>query len=143
MQIEAADETPVGRLLDLSLRLNMLSQRMARLYLLAYAGDRSQSVLTDLQQDRLEFIAGLYELETARENSPDSREAISLAKTQWLFFVQAIGTSRGGERQAKNVATSSERIAQMLNEVSAHYADSSAPGQLATDQGKLAARQKK
>lgn len=42
MLIEGEGETTVGRLLDLSSRLNMLSQRLARLYLQAYAGDRTQ-----------------------------------------------------------------------------------------------------
>jgi hypothetical protein len=126
MQIEIAGEAPLGRLLDLSSRLNMLSQRLARLYLLAHAGDRSQGVLTDLQQARLEFASGLRELDTARENSPASREAIALAKNQWIFFELAIGdldqAKRADGRAAQNVASSSERIAQVLDEASAQYA---------------------
>lgn len=132
MQIEVTGETPVGRLLDLSSRLNMLSQRLARLYLLAHGGDRSQGVLTDLQQARREFASGLQELDTARENSPASREAIALAKNQWIFFELAIGdleqARRGDGRAAQNVATSSERIAQVLDEASAQYVRDYAPG---------------
>lgn len=126
MLIETTGETPVGRLLDLSSRLNMLAQRLARLYLQAYAGDRSQGVLTDLQQARREFTGGLRELDTARENSPASREAIALAKNQWIFFELAIGdldrSRRDDGRAALNVATSSERIAQVLDEAGAQYA---------------------
>lgn len=126
MRIEIEGETSVGRLLDLSSRLNMLSQRLARLYLLAHGGDRSQGVLTDLQQARHEFASGLKELDTAQENSPASREAIALAKTQWIFFELAIGdlnqARRGDGRAAQNVATSSERIAQVLDEAGAQYA---------------------
>ncbi|HEX6734950.1 MAG TPA: type IV pili methyl-accepting chemotaxis transducer N-terminal domain-containing protein [Azonexus sp.] len=132
MQIETTGETPVGRLLDLSSRLNMLSQRMARLYLLAHAGDRSQGVLTDLQQARREFASGLHELDTARENTPASREAIALAKNQWIFFELAIGelhqASRADGRAAQHVATSSERIAQVLDEASAQYVRDYSPG---------------
>ncbi len=69
MLIEGEGETTVGRLLDLSSRLNMLSQRLARLYLQAYAGDRTQGVLTDIEQARKEFANGLLDLDTARENS--------------------------------------------------------------------------
>lgn len=126
MLIEIEGETPVGRLLDLSSRLNMLSQRLARLYLLAYGGDQSQGVRTDLQQARREFASGLQELDTARENSPASREAIALAKNQWIFFDLAIGglnqANRADGRAARDVATSSERIAQVLDEASAQYA---------------------
>jgi hypothetical protein len=123
MLIEIEGETPVGRLLDLSSRLNMLSQR---LYLLAYGGDKSQGVLTDLQQARREFASGLQELDTARENTPASREAIALAKNQWIFFDLAIGglnqANRADGRAALDVATSSERIAQVLDEAGAQYA---------------------
>lgn len=133
MQIEINGEASVGRLLDLSSRLNMLSQRLARLYLLAHGGDRSQGVLTDLQQARLEFASGLRELDAARENSLASREAIALAKNQWIFFELAISdlnqARRADARAAQNVATSSERIAQVLDDASAQYArDYSAGG---------------
>lgn len=125
MQIEITGEASVGRLIDLSSRLNMLSQRLARLYLLAHGGDRSQGVLTDLQQARLEFASGLRELDTARENSPASREAIALAKNQWIFFELAISdlsqARRADARAVQNVATSSERIAQVLDEASTQY----------------------
>ena len=126
MLIEAEAETPIGRLLDLSSRLNMLSQRLARLYLLAQSGDRSQGVLTDIEQARKEFAVGLKELDTARENSSASRDAITLAKNQWIFFELAIGqlnqASRGDGKASRNVVTSSERIAQVLDLTSLQYA---------------------
>lgn len=125
MLIEAEGETPVGRLVDLSSRLNMLSQRLARLYLLAYGGDRSQGVMIDLEQARKEFKVGLQELDSARENSPASREAIALAKNQWIFFDLAISqlgqANRADGKAAQHVATSSERIAQVLDDASAQY----------------------
>lgn len=126
MLIEAEADSPVGRLLDLSSRLNMLSQRLARLYLLAQSGDKSQGVLIDIEQARKEFSIGLQELDTARENTSASREAIALAKNQWIFFELAISQlnqgNRGDTRAAQHVATSSERIAQVLDEASAQYA---------------------
>lgn len=125
MLIESEAETPVGRLLDLSSRLNMLAQRLARLYLQTHAGDKSQSVLTDIEQAHKEFATGLKELDSARENSPASREAIALAKNQWIFFDMAVSqlntASRGDARATRNVVTSSERIAQMLDDASLQY----------------------
>jgi len=125
MQIEAEGETAVGRLLDLSSRLNMLSQRLARLYLQAYAGDRTQGVLIDIEQARKEFANGLLELDTARENTTGSRDSISLAKNQWIFFDSAIRdlnkADRREDKAAQHVATSSERIAQVLEQTSQQY----------------------
>jgi len=126
LAIEADAETPVGRLLDLSSRLNMLAQRLARLYLQAQAGDATQGVRVDIEQARREFSAGLGELDSARDNTPSSRAAISLARNQWVFFDIAISqlgntTSRDNGKAARNVATSSERIGQMLDDASAQY----------------------
>ena len=132
MQIEGEGETPVGRLLDLSSRLNMLSQRLARLYLQAYAGNRTQGVLVDIEQARKEFASGLQELDAARENSSASREAIGLARNQWIFFDGAIGdlgkADRKEDKSAEHVATSSERIAQVLDQTSLQYARDYADG---------------
>lgn len=126
MLIEAEGETPVGRLIDLSSRLNMLSQRLARLYLLAQGGNRAQGVLVDIEQARKEFTAGLGELDSARENSSASRDAVGLAKNQWIFFDSAIGRlsmgDKGDGKAVQNVVTSSERIAQVLDLASAQYA---------------------
>lgn len=125
MLIEGEGETAVGRLLDLSSRLNMLSQRLARLYLQAYAGDRKQGVLIDIEQARKEFANGLLELDTARENTTGSRDNISLAKNQWIFFDSAIRdlnkADRREDKAAQHVATSSERIAQVLDQTSLQY----------------------
>ena len=126
MQIEAESDTPVGRLIDQSSRLNMLSQRLARLYLLVQGGSRSQGVLVDIEQARKEFSTGLNELSTARENSPASSDAVGLAKNQWIFFESAINRlgagDRGDTKALQNVVTSSERIAQVLDLASAQYA---------------------
>ena len=132
MLIEGESETPVGRLLDLSSRLNMLSQRLARLYLQAYGGNRAQGVLVDIEQARREFASGLQELDAARENTSASREAIGLARNQWIFFDGAIAELGKAERRdgksALHVATSSERIAQVLDQASLQYARDYADG---------------
>jgi hypothetical protein len=132
LQIEAEAETPAGRLVDGSARLNMLAQRLARLYMQAQAGDRSQGLLVDLEQTRKEFAAGLSELERAPENTPASREVLGLASTQWIFFDGAVRQIQGKGTDGKaplNVATTSERIQETLAAVTAQYAqDSGAAG---------------
>lgn len=123
--IEADAEAPVGRLLDLSSRLNMLAQRLARLYLQVQAGDAAQGLRVDIEQARREFLVGLGELDSARDNTPSSRAALSLARNQWVFFDIAISqlnaTARDDGKAVRNVATSSERIGQMLDDASAQY----------------------
>lgn len=126
LQLEGETESPVGRLLDQSSRLNMLSQRLARLYLQALAGDRSAGRLVDLEQTRREFVAGLLELESAPDNSRATREALALARNQWVFFDAALvrlQQQRSDPRAPLNVATTSERIREVLEVVTTQYAE--------------------
>ena len=123
---------PRLRLLGLTTRLNMLGQRLARLTLQIQSGHRSQGLRLDVEQARREFSTGLHEPDTARENSSVSRENIALAKNQWIFFDSAISrmgnTGRDG-KAVQDVATSSERIAQVLDATSAQYVRDYAEGQ--------------
>ncbi|HET7775162.1 MAG TPA: type IV pili methyl-accepting chemotaxis transducer N-terminal domain-containing protein [Azospira sp.] len=124
--IEEQGEGGMGRLLDLSLRQGMLAQRLARLYLMGVAGDRSHGRQVDVEQARREFNTALEELAAARDNPPAVRGALELARTQWLFFDQALvggGSGAGSDRQsqARNVTTTSERIAEVLADVSRQY----------------------
>lgn len=127
--IEEESSTGVGRLLDLSLRQNMLAQRLARLYLLAQAGDHTQGRLVDIEQARREFTTALAELANAKENTSSVRDALELARMQWIFFDQALsaktqGSSSDAAAHARNVATTSERILEVLEGVSRQYARS-------------------
>lgn len=123
MKIEAEADGTTGRLLDLSMRQNMLAQRLARLYLMAQAGDRSAGRLVDIDQARKEFSTTLNELVNARDNSLASREALELASIQWIFFDRAITEmKKGNESRPLHVATASERIMETLDAVSQQYA---------------------
>ncbi len=138
--IEEQTEGSVGRLLDLSLRQNMLAQRLARFYLMGVAGDRSQGRQVDAEQARREFTVALGELASARGNAAAVKEALELAQTQWLFFDQALtggGSGAGSDQQslARNVATTSERIAEVLDDVSRQYAQTYGSTQVAAAPG--------
>lgn len=124
-RIESEAEGGSGRLLDLSMRQNMLAQRLARLYLLAQAGDRSSGRLVDIDQARKEFATTMRELNDARENTPASREALNLAAMQWMFFDRAISEMKKGnaaDSRPQHVATASERITEVLDAVGQQYA---------------------
>jgi hypothetical protein len=131
-QFELGASAPTSRLLDLALRQGMLVQRLARLYLTAYAGDKSTGLRVDIEQARREFSSALDELATAPENSEANRRTLDLARTQWFFFEQSIASMNDPESSnPKHVATSSERILEVLDELSQQYAkagDALAPG---------------
>lgn len=125
-KVAAAFEQNAGEagssLLDLSLRQSMLVQRLARLYLMAYAGDKSIGLQVDIDQARREFASALDELASTKRNSETSRRALELAKTQWIFFERAIENVRSPrDSNPRHVALTSEQILELLDEVSSQY----------------------
>ena len=123
MQIEGEGNTATGRLLDLSLRQNMLVQRLDRLYMMAYFGDQSQGLQVDMEQTQKEFSMALSELQTAPSNSQAIRNALETVKSQWFFFGRAIEGLKSGEgSNPDHVAITAEVILEALDTVSAQYA---------------------
>jgi hypothetical protein len=101
----------------------MLSQRLAKLYMLKKWGFNQPEIASGIEQAKKEFTSALQELAAAPQNTPAIRQELELAKTQWVFFENALGQHDGGEDLmfASNVATTSERILEVMDKVTALY----------------------
>jgi hypothetical protein len=122
MQLEGTEDSPVWRLSDLAGRNNMLAQRLARLYMQTRLGDKSQGRRVDIETTRKEFVTSLDELARAPQTSPAVSDSLKLARQQWVFFDAAIGPDGGDANAARNVATTSERIGEMMDAIGGSYA---------------------
>lgn len=123
--IEENASTANARLLDLAWRQSMLAQRLARLCLLAQTGDNSRGRLVDIEQTRKEFATSLAELANAPENTAATRDALALMQVQWLFLDQAVADLlRSGRGNLQHVATTSERLSEVLDTVAASFSAS-------------------
>lgn len=123
--IEENATTANARLLDLAWRQSMLAQRLARLCLLAQTGDNSRGRLVDIEQTRKEFATSLAELANAPENTAATRDALALMQVQWLFLDQAVADLlRSGRGNLQHVATTSERLSEVLDTVAASFSAS-------------------
>lgn len=121
LQYESGEDSPVWRLVDLARRNNMLAQRLGRLYFQARLGDKSEGLKVDIETTRKEFATSLGELERAPQTSSGVKNSLALARQQWSFFEAAVVGNEAGERAAAHVATTSERIGEMMDEISAAY----------------------
>lgn len=114
--------TQAGRLVNLSGRQRMLSQRMAQFYMLKRWGINSKQVSDGLEQARKEFKSALQELIASPQNTPAIKKELVLAGNQWVFFENAL--TQDGAQDADslaNVATSSERILELMDRVTGMY----------------------
>jgi hypothetical protein len=122
VRFDLAQESPMYRLVDLASRNDMLAQRLARIYMQMRAGQGGAGAEVDLLQTRKEFSAGLNELMLAAANTPAVKNILELARQQWLFLELAVSDrSKKFDYTRRDVATTSERISQMMNETSRVY----------------------
>lgn len=132
LQLESANDSPTVRLADLAQRNDMLAQRLARIYLQMRAGYNGQSQRVDLVQTRREFVTGLGELGRAPENTAGIRNRLQLAQQQWSFFEQAVqSTGRQDDTAMRNVASTSERISEVMEDIAQNYRRMTRPAQVA------------
>jgi hypothetical protein len=100
----------------------MLSQRMAKCFLFEQSGVAAGNLKAEMEVARGEFVAALAELNAAPANNIAIRQDLDLANTQWLFFEQALnGRESNREIAARNVATTSERILEVMDSLTGRY----------------------
>lgn len=125
VQLEASWGKPSGQLVNLAGRQRMLSQRMAKLYLAAAAGQSSAAAQAELDKVKAEFVQALQTLHKAPESNSRIKDELQLADMQWIFFEKALQTLHPGHvvpRMASDVFVTSENLLAVMDKVTGLYA---------------------
>lgn len=119
--LERGAGTPQARLINTAGRQRMLSQRMAKLYMLRAWGIDAASAPGDIDAAGKQFADALTTLRAAPENTAQIRRELEAVALQWEWFRSAIEL-QGAESYALVVADASESILNSMDLITAKYA---------------------
>lgn len=119
LQLQDLSGKPVGRLVNISGRQRMLSQRLAKFYMLRELGFRQSLVLDGVDQTRNEFVGAHAELRAAPQNTPEIKKLLDNVSMQWELLDYSIKNDKA--QLGEFVALTTEKIVRSMDEATGIY----------------------
>jgi hypothetical protein len=119
-RIRSHAASDLGRLIDISGRQRMLTQRLTLLYMAGAAGNRSGELRARREATAQEFAQGLERLRETAGTTPAIRRQLDAVALQWEWF-RSVLELEGDGSYAQLVADASESILLSLEQITGQY----------------------
>ncbi|MET0081337.1 MAG: type IV pili methyl-accepting chemotaxis transducer N-terminal domain-containing protein [Candidatus Thiodiazotropha lotti] len=123
--VEEAQATAQAQIVDISGRQRMLSQRMAKFYLLLSWGLNDPLYKVEFDKAKLEFSTALETLNGSSLNTAEIKQALVVVDRQWRFF-QLTRIMGEDSYLPSIVARTTESLLKDMNRITGMYAKISA-----------------
>jgi nitrate/nitrite-specific signal transduction histidine kinase len=112
-----------SKLVNTAGRQRMLSQRMAMLYQAQAWNLKVPGATADIDKAKAEFVQAMKVLQAAPDTTAEIKGELAMAGSQWIFFQNALAAKSQTDKaeMSLNVATSSERILEVMDKVTSMY----------------------